>query len=48
MSIDFPKAEEAIIQRWREIKAFERQVRTLELPSTPNGSFVWMLISAAG
>jgi isoleucyl-tRNA synthetase len=26
MSIDFPKAEEAIIERWREIKAFERQV----------------------
>ena len=28
MSIDFPKEEEAIIARWREIKAFERQVRT--------------------
>jgi hypothetical protein len=27
MSIDFPKEEEAIIARWREIKAFERQVR---------------------
>lgn len=26
MSIDFPKAELAIIERWREIKAFERQV----------------------
>jgi isoleucyl-tRNA synthetase len=26
MSIDFPKEEEAIIARWREIKAFERQV----------------------
>ncbi|KAK4670857.1 isoleucine--tRNA ligase [Podospora pseudoanserina] len=26
MSIDFPKEEEATIQRWREIKAFERQV----------------------
>lgn len=28
MSIDFPKEEEAIIARWREIKAFERQVRS--------------------
>ena len=28
MSIDFPKEEEAIIARWREIKAFERQVCT--------------------
>jgi hypothetical protein len=27
MSIDFPKEEEAIIARWREINAFERQVR---------------------
>jgi isoleucyl-tRNA synthetase len=27
MSIDFPKEEEAVIARWREIKAFERQVR---------------------
>ncbi|KAK0625988.1 tRNA synthetases class I-domain-containing protein [Immersiella caudata] len=26
MSIDFPKEEEATIQRWRAIKAFERQV----------------------
>ncbi|KAF6831686.1 isoleucyl-trna synthetase [Colletotrichum plurivorum] len=26
MSIDFPKEEEAIIQRWRELKAFERQL----------------------
>ncbi|KAK4215002.1 isoleucine--tRNA ligase, cytoplasmic [Rhypophila decipiens] len=26
MSIDFPKEEEATILRWREIKAFERQV----------------------
>ncbi len=26
MSIDFPKSEEAVIERWREIKAFERQV----------------------
>lgn len=26
MSIDFPKEELAIIERWREIKAFERQV----------------------
>ena len=28
MSIDFPKEEEAIIEKWREIKAFERQVST--------------------
>ncbi|KAL1960866.1 hypothetical protein VTO42DRAFT_5849 [Malbranchea cinnamomea] len=26
MSIDFPKEEEAILQRWKEIRAFERQV----------------------
>ena len=26
MSIDFPKEEVATIERWREIKAFERQV----------------------
>ncbi|KAK7753802.1 isoleucine--tRNA ligase [Diatrype stigma] len=26
MSIDFPKEEVAVIERWREIKAFERQV----------------------
>jgi isoleucyl-tRNA synthetase len=26
MSIDFPKEEEAVLARWREIKAFERQV----------------------
>ncbi|KAI8955773.1 tRNA synthetases class I-domain-containing protein [Xylaria longipes] len=26
MSIDFPKAEVAVIEKWREIKAFERQV----------------------
>lgn len=26
MSIDFPKEEEAVLQRWKEIKAFERQV----------------------
>ena len=32
MSIDFPKEEEAIIARWREIKAFERQVCTPLLP----------------
>lgn len=25
-SINFPKEEETIIQRWREIKAFETQV----------------------
>ncbi|EON96288.1 putative isoleucyl-trna synthetase protein [Phaeoacremonium minimum UCRPA7] len=26
MSIDFPKEEEALLERWREIKAFERQL----------------------
>ncbi|OLN95383.1 Isoleucine-tRNA ligase, cytoplasmic [Colletotrichum chlorophyti] len=30
MSIDFPKEEEAILQRWREIKAFERQLELTE------------------
>lgn len=30
MSIDFPKSEEAVIERWREIKAFERQVELSE------------------
>jgi hypothetical protein len=28
MSIDFPKEEEAILARWREISAFQRQVNT--------------------
>jgi isoleucyl-tRNA synthetase len=33
MSIDFPKEELVIIEKWREIKAFERQVsRTTEPP----------------
>ncbi len=26
MSVDFPKEEEAVLKRWKEIKAFERQV----------------------
>ena len=26
MSVDFPKEEEAVLQRWKEIQAFERQV----------------------
>jgi isoleucyl-tRNA synthetase len=26
MSIDFPKEEEVVLQRWREINAFHRQV----------------------
>lgn len=30
MSISFPKAEEEIIQRWRDIKAFETQVKLSE------------------
>jgi len=29
MSIDFPKEEEEILKRWKEIKAFETQVRRL-------------------
>lgn len=29
-SISFPKEEEAIIQRWRDIKAFETQVKLSE------------------
>jgi hypothetical protein len=33
MSIDFPKEEEAIIQRWREIDAFHRQVCLCEANS---------------
>ncbi|KAJ4306647.1 isoleucine--tRNA ligase [Collariella sp. IMI 366227] len=37
MSIDFPKAEEAVIARWREIKAFERQVELSE--GRPNYTF---------
>ena len=30
MSIDFPKEEEAILKRWKEIKAFERQLELSE------------------
>ncbi|KAI1493021.1 tRNA synthetases class I-domain-containing protein [Biscogniauxia mediterranea] len=30
MSIDFPKEEVAVIEKWREIKAFERQVELSE------------------
>jgi isoleucyl-tRNA synthetase len=26
MSIDFPKEEESVLRRWKEIKAFETQV----------------------
>jgi isoleucyl-tRNA synthetase len=26
MSIDFPKEEESVLRRWKEIKAFERQI----------------------
>lgn len=26
MSIDFPREEEAVLKRWKEIKAFETQV----------------------
>lgn len=31
MSIDFPKEEEAIIQKWRDINAFHRQVKIQKL-----------------
>ena len=27
MSIDFPREEEEVLKRWKEIHAFERQVR---------------------
>jgi isoleucyl-tRNA synthetase len=30
MSIDFPKEEEIVLQRWKEIRAFERQVELSE------------------
>jgi len=30
MSIDFPKEEEVILKRWKEIKAFERQLELSE------------------
>jgi isoleucyl-tRNA synthetase len=32
MSIDFPREEENVIQRWREINAFERQVNPVAEP----------------
>lgn len=35
MSIDFPKEEEAVLARWKEIKAFERQVRPKPPPPHP-------------
>ena len=35
MSIDFPKEEEVVIQRWRDINAFHRQVRTYLLRPSP-------------
>ncbi|KAK3990519.1 putative cytoplasmic Isoleucyl-tRNA synthetase [Cladorrhinum sp. PSN332] len=37
MSIDFPKEERATIERWREIKAFERQLELSE--GKPNYTF---------
>ncbi|KAH6620639.1 tRNA synthetases class I-domain-containing protein [Chaetomium sp. MPI-SDFR-AT-0129] len=37
MSIDFPKEEEAIIARWRELKAFERQLELSQ--GNPNYTF---------
>jgi isoleucyl-tRNA synthetase len=30
MSIDFSKEEESVLRRWKEIKAFERQVELSE------------------
>jgi isoleucyl-tRNA synthetase len=30
MSIDFPKEEEAVLKRWKEIKAFETQVSKID------------------
>jgi hypothetical protein len=36
MSIDFPKEEEAIIQKWREIDAFRRQVCLLQTSEVPS------------
>jgi len=43
MSIDFPREEEATIERWREIKAFERQVRILPLQLNASTSFMFTL-----
>jgi len=40
MSIDFPKEEEAVLQRWREIDAFLRQVRFLTTLCSPLESFL--------
>jgi hypothetical protein len=34
MSIDFPKEEERILARWKEIDAFQRQVELVSAPST--------------
>jgi isoleucyl-tRNA synthetase len=30
MSISFPKAEEEVLRRWKEIEAFETQLRLTE------------------
>lgn len=32
MSIDFPKEEERILARWKEIDAFLRQVELVRIP----------------
>ncbi len=32
MSIDFPKEEEIVLEKWRELDAFHRQVSCLILP----------------
>jgi hypothetical protein len=34
MSIDFPKEEEEVLKRWKEIHAFERQVRGVDVVSS--------------
>jgi hypothetical protein len=34
MSIDFPKEEEIVLARWKEIKAFETQVSSWQKAAT--------------
>ena len=41
MSIDFPKEEVAVIERWREINAFQRQVS-----SSPTFDVIFDVISS--
>lgn len=45
MSISFPKSELAVIEKWREIKAFERQVGAhtcLRIPATGD-LVIWLI-----